>query len=333
MQKKLTLLVTGGAGFIGSHFVNLLRKETLYQILVVDNFSQGRENILKDDKIKYFEADLRDYNKLLEIFQDNSIDAVVHFAALATITGSVTDPSATYENNLVGGWNLLDCMLKAGVKKIIFSSSASVYGEPTAEVLSESHPKNPVNPYGFSKWCIERILQDYYRGYGLDSISFRYFCAAGANPNREAGEHHKPETHVIPCILETFLGRRKKFFVFGNDFPTPDGTGIRDYIHVEDLAAAHIAGLEKLMSSNICEAYNLGINKGFSVLELIAAAEKIVGKKLNYKIVGRRPGDPSRLVADASKANKELNWQPKYTNIEEMIQTSYNALRVRKGHT
>src|SRR3989344_6022856 len=330
-NRQLTLLVTGGGGFIGSHFVNLLRKKTSHKILVVDNFSQGRENILEDQKIKYFEVDLRDMHKLAEVFKANKIDAVVHFAALATITGSVTDPGATYENNLLGGWNLLNARLKAGVKKIIFSSSASVYGEPTTEVLAEDHPKNPVNPYGFSKWAFERMLQDYNRGYGLDSISFRYFCAAGSDPELQVAEHHIPETHVIPCMLETFLGRRKEFLVFGQDYPTPDGTGIRDYIHVEDLASAHLNGLDKLMATDgFCQPYNLGINKGFSVLELIAAAEKIVGKKLNYKIAARRPGDPSRLIANASKANQELGWQPKYTQIEDMIQTCYNALKVQK---
>ncbi len=322
------LLVTGGAGFIGSHFVNYWRKNSDGQVLVVDNFSQTRKNILKDPRIQYIEADLRDRPKLLEIFQNNKVDLVVHFAALASIPGSVSDPASTFENNIVGGWNLLDAMLKTEVKKIIFSSSASVYGEPTTEVLSEDHPKNPVNPYGYSKLCFERMLQGYHRGYGLNSISFRYFCAAGSDPDLTVAEYHTPETHVIPCMLETFLGKREIFSVYGNDFPTPDGTGIRDYIHVQDLASAHLAGMKKLMDGNtICEAYNLGINKGFSVMELISAAEKIVGKKLKFQIAGRRPGDPSRLIANASKANKELNWQPKYTNIEDMIKHTYNAMK------
>jgi UDP-glucose 4-epimerase len=330
-KNQFTILVTGGAGFIGSHFVNACRKNTKHQILVVDNFSQGRENVLKDEKIKYFEVDLRDKNKLNEVFKANKIEVVVHFAALASIPGSVSDPASTYENNIVGGWNLLDCMNQAKIKKIIFSSSASVYGEPTTQVLEESHPKNPVNPYGYSKLCFERMLQDYRRGYGLNSISFRYFCAAGSDPNLEVAEHHNPETHVIPCILETILGHRKEFLVYGKDYNTPDGTGIRDYIHVEDLAAAHLLGLDKLIAGEvICEAYNLGINKGFSVMELIEAAEKITGKKLNYKIAERRLGDPSRLIADASKAQRELRWRPKYTKVEDMISTSYQAFSLRK---
>jgi len=330
-KNNLTILVTGGAGFIGSHFVNACRKNTGHQILVVDNFSQGRENILQDEKIKYFEVDLRDKNKLNEVFQSNQIDVVVHFAALASIPGSVSDPASTYENNVLGGWNLLDCMNRAKINKIIFSSSASVYGEPTTEVLEESHAKNPVNPYGYSKLVFEKLLQDYHKGYGLNSISFRYFCAAGSDPNLQVAEHHKPETHAIPCMLEAILGKRKEFLVYGHDYPTPDGTGIRDYIHVEDLAAAHLLGLDKLMQGEvICEAYNLGINKGFSVMELIAAAEKITGKKLNYKIAARRPGDPSRLIANAAKAQKDLGWQPKHTSIEDMINSSYEALKLSK---
>lgn len=325
-----TILVTGGAGYIGSHFVNLLSKTTPANILVVDNFSQGRENILKRDRLQYFEIDLRDQAKLSEVFSKNKIDAVVHFAAMATITASVTGPAPTYEHNVVGGWNLLNAMERGNVKKIIFSSSGSVYGEPTTEVLSESHPKNPINPYGFSKWIFEKILQDYQKPYQIDSISFRYFNPSGCVETLEVSEHHKPETHVIPCIVETLLGKREKFFVYGNDFPTPDGTGIRDYIHVQDLVEAHLLGMEKLfMQSNVCEAYNLGTNKGTSVMDLIKSAEKVSGMKLNYELAPRRPGDPSRHIADASKAMKELGWKPRQSDIDEMIKGCFESFKTR----
>jgi len=227
-----TILVTGGAGYIGSHFVNLLRKRSDYRILVVDNFSQGRENVLKDEKVPYLETDLRDKESLFRIFTENKIDAVVHFAAMATITASVSGPSLTYENNVVGGWNLLEAMVKGGVKKIIFSSSGSVYGESKSERLSEDHPKQPINPYGFSKLTFERMLSDYHVPYGIDYIAFRYFNPAGCAESLETGEYHKPETHVIPCLMETLLGQRNEFKVYGDKFATPDGTGVRDYIHV-----------------------------------------------------------------------------------------------------
>lgn len=331
MDKNLTVLVTGGAGYIGGHFVNLLRQSMPGQILVVDNFSQSRQNIIQDKKIKYFEVDLRNKQKLLEVFKNNRINIVAHFAALASIPDSVVNPAATYDNNLAGGLNLLACMNETGVKKIIFSSSASVYGETDAEVVREEDSKNPTNAYAFTKLAFERILQDYYKAYNLDSVSFRYFCAAGADPGLEVGEYHNPETHVIPCILETLLGKRKEFFVYGQDYNTPDGTGIRDYIHVNDLAWAHVKAVEKLMAnSGMCQAYNLGINQGFSVMQLIAAAEKVSGKKLNYKLAPRRPGDISRLIADASKAMRELNWRPEHTNIEEIIGSCYKFFQSKQ---
>lgn len=329
MKNNLKILVTGGAGYLGSHFVNLVLKTTQHEILVVENFSQGRENILKDPRLKYFETDLRDMEALKKIFMSEKIDAVVHFAAMATITASVTGPEATYENNVVGGYNLLNAMIAGGVKKIIFSSSGSVYGEPKTEVLKEDHPLLPINPYGFSKMVFERMLLDYHKPYGIDFIAFRYFNPCGAESTLTVGEHHKPETHVIPCLIETLLGKREKFFIYGNDFPTPDGTGIRDYIFVEDLVAAHLLGLEKLMDeSGFGEAYNLGTNKGTSVMELVKAAEKVTDLKLNFEIAPRRPGDPSRHIADASKAMRELNWQPKGT-IEHMLLSCFNSFKNR----
>ncbi len=327
LKKEKTILVTGGAGYIGSHFVNQLLRQDV-KIVIVDNFSQTRKNIIKNGKVEYFECDLRDKSKLSDIFKKYMFDLVVHFAALASVPESIIKPHEYYENNLLGGLNLLECMRSTGVSKIIFSSSASVYGEPQMEEIKENHPKNPTNPYGYSKLVFEQILKDYSRAYGFNSISLRYFCAAGCDESLSVGEYHNPETHVIPCILKTLLGAREKFFVFGNDFPTPDGTGVRDYIHVNDLAGAHLKAMEKLFENGeICEQYNLGINKGFSVMELIKAAEEISEKKLNFEVKPRRHGDPSRLIANSSKAQAELGWKPQYLEIKDIILSAYNFFK------
>jgi UDP-glucose 4-epimerase len=325
----MNFLVTGGAGYIGSHFVNKLLKEKAdVKVVVVDNFSQGRNNIIKDERVTYCEVDLRDRDGLARVFRENKIDLVVHFAALASVPDSVNDPKGYYAVNIGGGLNLLDVMLENKVDKMVFSSSASVYGEPVSEFINEDDPKIPTNPYGRTKLIFEQILGDYHRAYHLNSVSFRYFCASGCDESGLVGEWHSPETHVIPSLIETLSGKRDVFYVYGNDYPTPDGSGIRDYIHVNDLAAAHLLAAEKLMrGDDLCLAYNLGINKGFSVLELISVAEKIMNKKLNYQIKGRRPGDPSRLIASAAKARQELGWQPVYTSIEKMIETSYHYFR------
>ncbi|MFI5205853.1 MAG: UDP-glucose 4-epimerase GalE, partial [Candidatus Paceibacterales bacterium] len=243
-----TILVTGGAGYIGGHFVNTLRKLEGYKIEVVDNFSQSRNNIVEDPNIAYYEVDLRDKQKLLEIVKQTKPDMVVHFAGLASVPDSVAKPFDYYENNIIGGLNLLEAMREVGTNKIIFSSSAAVYGEPIMEEIKEDHPKNPTNPYGYTKLVFENMLKHYSNAYGLNSIALRYFCAAGCNEALEIGEYHNPETHVIPCIIQTILGQRSQFHVFGNDYPTPDGTGIRDYIHVDDLAQAHLKAMEKLIS-------------------------------------------------------------------------------------
>jgi UDP-glucose 4-epimerase len=314
----MNILVTGGAGYIGSHFVNQLRK-TEHKILVVDNFRESRNNIINDSKIEYLEMDLRDKNQLATVFE-KPIDIVAHFAALASVPDSVVCPSEYYDVNVKGGLNLLDCMIKAKVKKIIFSSSASVYGEPQMEAISEDHPKVPTNPYGRTKLIFEQILGDYYNAYGLNSISFRYFCAAGVDVESGLGEYHNPETHVIPSIIETLIGKRSEFKIFGNDYPTPDGTGIRDFIHVNDVASAHLMVMEKLVSSNsVYDQYNLGNSRGYSVLELIEASERLSGLKLNYSVFQRRPGDPSSLIADNSKARQELDWQPKCSDLDNLI--------------
>jgi UDP-glucose 4-epimerase len=327
----MNILVTGGAGYIGSHFINkLLANEPSVEMSVIDNFGQGRKNVIKDPRVVYYDVDLCDKSGVEKVFRVRSIDLVVHFAALASVPDSMARPREYYFNNLVGGLNLLDAMVAKGVKKMVFSSSASVYGEPVSEVIKEDHPKNPTNPYGQTKFIFEHMLQDYHRAYGINSVSFRYFCASGCDESGSVGEWHSPETHVIPSIIETLLGKREVFYVYGRDYPTPDGSGIRDYIHVNDLASAHLLAMKKLFDvHDLCEAYNLGINKGFSVLELIAAAEKIAGKKLNYQAKERRPGDPSRLIADADKARRELGWKPSYTSIESVIETAYRYFQKR----
>lgn len=318
-----TVLATGGAGYIGSHFVHMAK--TNHRIIVADNFRESRKNIIKHKNIIYSKTDIRDTNAVLRVFKKYKPDIVVHYAALASVPCSIAVPEEYYETNILGGLNILSGMLATGVKNIVFSSSASVYGEPVSEVISEEHPKNPTNPYGRTKLMFEEILKDYHRAYGINSVSFRYFCASGTDESRKIGEYHTPETHVIPSIIETLLGKREKFFVTGNDFNTKDGTGIRDYIHVNDLATAHLLAVKKLCSQkSTCECFNLGINKGFSVLELIDAAEKISGKKLNYEFKPRRPGDPSKLIADATKAQKYFGWQPKYTDISCIIKTAYD---------
>ncbi|EKD94618.1 MAG: hypothetical protein ACD_26C00015G0001 [uncultured bacterium] len=324
----MNILVTGGAGYIGAHFVNAFLEKNDVNIIVVDNFREGKNNIIKNKKVRYNNVDLLDYCALHSIFKKNKIDIVVHFAALASVPDSVVDPQGYYENNIIGGFNLLKCMNEFNVKKIIFSSSASVYGEPVKELIDENHPKVPTNPYGYTKLVFEQMLVDYNKAYGLNSISFRYFCASGASESLLLGEYHTPETHVIPSLLETALGKRERFFVFGDDYNTLDGTGVRDYIHVDDIASAHVVAIKRLFKNdNVCEVFNLGINKGFSVLQLIEATEKVTNKKINYTIKERRKGDPSSLVADAKRATEVLDWKPKYLDIEKIIETAYNSYK------
>ncbi len=324
MKEKISVLVTGGAGYIGAHVVNLLRKSGEYKIEVVDNFCETRKNVISDNLISYHEVDIRDKQGLLEVFKKTKPDIVFHLAALTSVPGSMSEPGEYYDNNIAGGLNVLECMRAVGTSKIVFSSSAAVYGEPQSEVIDETHTNIPTSTYGYTKLAFENILKDYNRAYGLSSISLRYFCAAGCDVESGLGELHKNETHVIPCIVETLLGKRKEFFVYGKNFSTEDGTGVRDYIHVSDLAYGHICAMSKMFSiENICEQYNLGINKGFSVLELIKKAEEVSGKKLNFSFKESRPGDPSKLIADSTKAQRELGWSPKFLDIKDMIESAY----------
>lgn len=325
-----TILVTGGAGYIGSHAVNLLKNKG-YRIAVVDNFRESRNNIINDPLISYYEVDIRNKEELLAIFIKTKPKIVFHFAALASVPDSMVQPFAYYDVNVTGGSNVLECMRSVGTNKIVFSSSASTYGEPQSQVITEAHQQVPTNTYGYTKLVFENMLKDYHRAYNISSISLRYFCASGCDMSAGVGEYHTPETHVIPSIVETLLGRRDMFFVYGNDFPTKDGTGIRDYIHVSDLAEAHICAMKKLLEmGSLCKQYNLGINKGFSVMELIRKAEHISGKKLSFEIKERRQGDPSMLIADSTMAQKELNWTPRFLDVSDMISSTFQFFKERK---
>ncbi len=317
----MKILVTGGAGYIGSHTVKELIKEG-FEVVVLDNFSSGKKELLVGGEL--FEGDLMQKESIKKALGSKDIEAVLHFASLIQVGESYADPRKYYTHNLISSLNLLDVMLEAGVKYFVFSSSAAVYGEPLQNPIPESHPLNPFNPYGQTKYFVEKIIQDYERAYGLKFISLRYFNAAGADPEGQLGELHDPETHLIPNILLFLLGKKKKFEIFGKDFPTKDGTAVRDYIHVTDLAKAHVLSLKKLLKSPQSEFINLGTNKGYSVLEIINKTEEITGEKVLYTESPRREGDVPVLLASREKAEKILNWKLYHSNIETIIETAWN---------
>lgn len=320
------ILVTGGAGYIGSHTIKQLLKRG-YNVVAYDNLSEGhREFVLCDE---FVEADLADLDRLRETFEQYPIEAAMHFAASTKVEESVEDPQKYYQNNVVNGLNLLRAMLEHDVKDLIFSSSAAIYGDPIQIPIPECHPKRPKNPYGRTKLILEQILEDYARAYGLRYISLRYFNAAGSDPQGEIGELHHPETHLIPIVLEAALGARDHVEIFGTDYETEDGTCIRDYIHVNDLAKAHILALEYLRDGNPSTAYNLGVGRGYSVKEVIETCRKVTGRGIKAIEAARRPGDPPQLVADPSKAQRELNWEPQFKTLEEIVRTAWEWQRRR----
>jgi UDP-glucose 4-epimerase len=317
----MKILVAGGAGYIGSHTVQELIKEG-FEVVVFDNFSTGKKELLVGGEL--FEGDLMHKESIKKALGSKNIEAVLHFASLIQVGESYADPRKYYTHNLITSLNLLDVMLEAGVKNFVFSSSAAVYGEPLQNPIPESHPLNPFNPYGQTKFFVEKVIQDYERAYGLKFISLRYFNAAGADPGGHLGELHDPETHLIPNILLFLLGKKRKFEIFGKDFPTKDGTAVRDYIHVTDLAKAHVLSLKKLLKSPQSEFINLGTNKGYSVLEIINKTEEITGEKVLYKESPRREGDVPVLLASREKAEKILGWKLYHSNIETIIETAWN---------
>ena len=317
----MKILVAGGAGYIGSHTAKELIKEG-FEVVVFDNFSTGKKELLVGGEL--FEGDLMHKESIKKALVSKNIEAVLHFASLIQVGESYADPRKYYTHNLITSLNLLDIMLEAGVKYFVFSSSAAVYGEPLQNPIPESHPLNPFNPYGQTKFFVEKVIQDYERAYGLKFISLRYFNAAGADPEGHLGELHDPETHLIPNILLFLLGKKKKFEIFGKDFPTKDGTAVRDYIHVTDLAKAHVLSLKKLLKSPQSEFINLGTNKGYSVLEIINKTEEITGEKVLYTESPRREGDVPVLLASREKAEKILGWKLYHSNIETIIETAWN---------
>jgi UDP-glucose-4-epimerase GalE len=317
----MKILVAGGAGYIGSHTAKELIKEG-FEVVVFDNFSTGKKELLVRGEL--FEGDLMDKEAIKKAFEEKNIEAVLHFASLIQVGESYADPRKYYTHNLITSLNLLDVMLEAGVKYFVFSSSAAVYGEPLQNPIPESHPLNPFNPYGQTKFFVEKVIQDYERAYGLKFISLRYFNAAGADPEGQLGELHDPETHLIPNILLFLLGKKKKFEIFGTDFPTKDGTAVRDYIHVTDLAKAHVLALKELLKSSQSDFINLGTNKGYSVLEIINKTEEITGEKVLYTESPRREGDVPVLLASREKAEKILGWKLYHSNIETIIETAWN---------
>lgn len=313
------ILVVGGAGYIGSHTVRHLQDQG-YNCIVFDNLVYGhRESI----NVNHFiEGDLADKAAIQKVFDQYAIDAVVHFAAYAYVGESVKEPQKYYFNNVVGTLNLLQVMLTNNVKNIVFSSTCATYGEPQYTPIDEQHPQQPINPYGTTKLIIEKTLADYHKAYGLKYIALRYFNAAGASADGKIGESHSPETHLIPLVLKAIKGENANIKVFGTDYDTDDGTCVRDYIHVEDLASAHRLALENLDNYN--GYLNLGTGVGTSVKEVIEAAESVSGKVCPVEYADRREGDPAKLYAANTKAIDILGWQPKYTHIRDIIQTAWN---------
>jgi UDP-glucose 4-epimerase len=315
-----TILVTGGAGYIASHVVKELLLQN-HKPIVFDNLQTGHRKATKN--ALFIEGDLSDQRKLAEAFQTNSIDAVMHFAADCLVGESVQDPLKYFNNNVKSSLKLIEMMEKYGTKKIVFSSSAAVYGEPEEIPISEGHPCAPTNPYGETKWIFEKVLRAFHEAGKLNYISLRYFNAAGADPEGELGEDHSRETHLVPLVIKAALDGTS-VPVFGTDYNTPDGTCIRDYIHVTDLAHAHILALRKLDQGKMSGIYNLGSGNGYSVREVIETVKKVTGRKVVAIDSPRRPGDPARLVASSQKIKEELGWIPKYPDLETIVKTAYD---------
>lgn len=315
-----TILVAGGAGYIGSHTVKYLLKNN-YNVVVLDNLVYGHKEAVLTKNFE--QVDLADKKALDEVFKKHKIDAVIHFAAYTYVGESVTSPQKYYWNNVVNTLNLLDAMIENDVKNIVFSSTCATYGNPQYTPIDEKHPQSPINPYGKTKLMMEQIMADYETAYGLKYVALRYFNAAGCDVDGELGESHNPETHLIPLVLKAIKGEIPQINVFGTDYDTEDGTCIRDYIHVEDLADAHMLAVEKLFTDSISQCINLGTGIGTSVKEIIKAAEEVTGQKVPLVYGERRAGDPAKLYAANQKSKEVLGWNPKYTDIKEIIKTAW----------
>jgi len=316
----MAVLVTGGAGYIGSVTVELLRSRG-HEVVVLDNLAYGHRGALEAD-VPFYEGNVGDTELVKKIVAEHHVESCVHFAAYAYVGESVTDPAKYFENNTVQTNVLLNALIDSNVKQFVFSSTCATYGDPVSIPIDETHPQKPVNPYGWSKFMTERILESYDAAYGLKFVALRYFNASGATAR--CGEHHDPETHLIPNVLNAADGTLPFVSVFGNDYATPDGTCVRDYIHVADLGDAHLRALDLLSNGGDSTHLNLGNGVGFSVLEVIEAARKVTGKPIEARMEPRRAGDPSHLIADASKALEVLGWEPKFKNIEAIIKTAWD---------
>jgi UDP-glucose 4-epimerase len=317
----LAILVTGGAGYIGSHTVLYLNQQG-EEVIVLDNLQKGHIDAVQN--AKFYQGELKNESLLDEIFTSNQIDSVIHFAANSLVGESVEKPLEYYENNVIGSYHLIKKMVEHNVKNIVFSSTAATYGNPVKVPIQENDPTVPTNPYGDTKLAIEKMLKWADGAYGLKSVCLRYFNAAGADPEGKIGEDHTPESHLIPIVLQAALGQRENVAIFGDDYPTEDGTCIRDYIHVLDLAAAHYLALKKLHETEKSGVYNLGNGTGFSVKQVIDTCRKVTGKDIAAIMATRRAGDPAVLIASSEKAQTELGWIPKYPTLEEIVSHAWN---------
>ena len=330
-SEKQTILVTGGAGYIGSHAA-LTLKRSGYEVVVLDNLSYGHQELIENVvRVKLVVGDTSDRALLDRLFTTHNIAAVMHFAAYIAVGESVKEPGKYYSNNVSSTLNLLEAMLAHGVNKFVFSSTCAVYGMPKEIPMTENHPHNPLSPYAASKDMVERILADFDVAFGLKSVAFRYFNASGADTSGLLGEDHHPETHLIPLALLTALKKRETLYIFGTDYDTPDGTAVRDYIHVNDLADAHVLGLKYLLSGGESDVFNLGNGNGFSVKEVIETARKVTGKNIPALESDRRAGDAPILVGSADKARKILGWNPQYADLEKIISDAWGWHQQRHG--
>jgi UDP-glucose 4-epimerase len=320
-MKEKNILVAGGAGYIGSHMVLALLEKGYFPV-TYDNLSEGHKEAVLGGIL--IEGDIADSAKLREVFENYEISAVMHFSGSCYVGESMTNPRKYYENNVLKTINLINITQEMNINKFIFSSSCATYGNPAHLPITEEHPQNPVNTYGDTKLVIEKVLHDYGRAYNFESISLRYFNAAGADPQGRTGENHDPETHIIPIMLDAALGITDSVKIFGSDYETPDGTCIRDYIHVTDLALAHLLALEKLLAGYKTDYFNLGTGTGYSNKQVAETVEKVTGKKLKLEMSSRRAGDPPVLVSSSAKAKSELGWEPQFTDLETIIETAWN---------
>ena len=316
----MNLLIPGGAGYIGSHMVKYAQ-ESGHEVVVLDNFSTGHRWAVTDCEI--LEVDLLDENKLYKVLEGRNFDGVIHFAAKSLVSESICKPDLYYRNNVVGTLNLIKAMVENNINNIVFSSTAAIFGNPKTKKIKESHKKSPISPYGKTKLIVEEMLDDFTKAYGLNATCLRYFNAAGAHHNSDIGEDHDPETHLIPNIIKSILNKKNKLKVFGNTYKTHDGTCVRDYIHVSDLASAHLLALKMMNKYHGMSKYNLGNSNGFSVLDIIKSCERVIRTEIPFTIELPREGDPPSLIADSSQAKKSLGWNTKFSDIDNIIKTAY----------